>query len=204
MPSRLIENLRLLDSHERGLLLQWTADEPFRLGEPIRAEVARLTGSRPAPDAFIAMDYTLDWLYAAVQRTVAADEAWPRPWPDSDELAASQEDVDLLIAWDDQAGTHLTLIEAKGFTGWSNRVMSRKTDRIEAIFPPQVRELFDVHFVLAGPAPSAASMCRSGRHGCTRRAAHTSSTSRTRVSDWPSSGAPPMASRRKPTGRTGS
>ena len=134
MPSRLIENLRLLDSHERGLLLQWTADEPFRLGEPIRAEVARLTGSRPAPDAFIAMDYTLDWLYAAVQRTVAADEAWPRPWPDSDELAASQEDVDLLIAWDDQAGTHLTLIEAKGFTGWSNRVMSRKTDRIEAIF----------------------------------------------------------------------
>jgi hypothetical protein len=52
------------------------------------------------------------------------------------ELAASQEDVDLLIAWEDLRGRHLVLIEAKG------------------LFTEELRHQFDVHLFLAGPSPA--------------------------------------------------
>jgi hypothetical protein len=70
------------------------------------------------------------------------------------ELAASQEDVDLLIAWEDLRGRHLVLIEAKGFTGWSNAQMNRTTARLGAIFTEELRHQFDVHLFLAGPSPA--------------------------------------------------
>jgi len=49
----------------------------------------------------------------------------------------------------------LVLIEAKGFTGWSNKQMASKARRLEAIFTEDVRAAVDAHFVLAGPKPSA-------------------------------------------------
>ncbi len=99
------------------------------------------------------MDYTLDWLHAAI--TCYLDpNAWDEPQPLGDgTIAGSQEDVDLLVAWEEK-GPHLVLIEAKGFTGWSNKQMRSKADRLKAIITPKVLEEIDAHFVLVGPSRS--------------------------------------------------
>ncbi len=152
--SRFVESLRSFDSHERGLLLQWAADRPFQLGAALGSAVSQAIGTQPPKDAFVAMDYTLDWLYAAVHGALDDNRVQPHPWPAHGELAASQEDVDLLIAWEDLRGPHLVLIEAKGFTGWSNAQMKRKTTRLGAIFTEELRDQVDVHLFLAGPAPA--------------------------------------------------
>ncbi|WP_433165083.1 hypothetical protein [Kribbella sp. CA-247076] len=154
--SSFVGNLRRFDSHERGLLLQWVAGEPFRVGGALRSAISRAVGIEPPADAFVAMDYTLDWLYAAVQATLAEDDSLPQPWPSKGELAASPEDVDLIVAWEGPDGcAHLILIEAKGFTGWSNTQLKRKVMRLDSIFAGELRNRFDVHLFLAGPQPSA-------------------------------------------------
>jgi hypothetical protein len=79
--SRFVESLRSFDSHERGLLLQWAADRPFRLGSALRSAVAQAIGTQPPEDAFVAMDYTLDWLYAAVHGALDDNRVQPHPWP---------------------------------------------------------------------------------------------------------------------------
>lgn len=152
--SEFVESLRRFDSHERGLVMQWAAGEPFHVGPALRAAVGGATGTQPPADAFVAMDYTMDWLYAAVRTTLEGVNSSPQLWPAGGELTASQEDIDLLIAWEDQQGPHLVLVEAKGFTGWSNRQMSSKAARLDAIFAGDLRSRFDVHLFLAGPAPS--------------------------------------------------
>ncbi len=109
---------------------------------------------RPA-GAFVATDYTLDWLYAATQIVATSDGAQGvQPWPSADELKASPEDIDLLIAWEDDRGPHTVLVEAKGFTGWGNAQMASKAHRLGAIFAGTRSEEFAVHLLLVGPAPS--------------------------------------------------
>lgn len=52
-------------------------------------------------DAFVAMDYTLDWLYAATRWNLDESvEGSKQRWPSDAELTASGEDIDLVIAWD--------------------------------------------------------------------------------------------------------
>jgi hypothetical protein len=118
-----VENLKLLDSHERPILLRWALGQSdLALAEGVRELIGEAVGLTVPPDAFVAMDYTLDWLYAAISLTVTTDPPDAlRAWPGASELMASPEDVDLLVAWEDDGGCHLVLLEAKGFTGWANR-----------------------------------------------------------------------------------
>lgn len=150
--------LELLDSHERPILLRWASDHPLRLGDHVRREISGLLpqGTDVPADAFVAMDYTLDWLYAASQIYLSGtpyEAKKPRLRPTADELTASVEDVDLLIAWDD--GTpHTVLLEAKGFTAFTNGPMQRKVKRLADIFDAGKAESFDLHFILVGPKRS--------------------------------------------------
>lgn len=145
--------LRSFDSHERGILLQWATGADFALSVDLRQQLGGLLALDIPERAFVAMDYTLDWLYAAM-RLFAGDELTvPQPWPADDQLKASIEDVDLLIAWHgDQP--RLLLLEAKGFTGWSNKQLLSKVKRIDTIFDAASRHGVDVHLVLVGPAHS--------------------------------------------------
>lgn len=156
--SSYIDNLRLLDSHERPILIQWAQGGPLSLGDEMRRQLEQILGlPNPIPkDAFVAMDYTLDWLFAAIQLTQGAARDSIHEWPvDPAALRASIEDIDLLVAWVDETGhPHTILIEAKGYTGWSNKQMASKASRLDAIFPDHLEEDFDVHFVLAGPKES--------------------------------------------------
>lgn len=154
-PVRLVENLRSFDSHERGLLVQWATGSRFMLGDDVRAAISDTVNREIPNTAFVAMDYTLDWLYAATRWTLDPTACGqPQPQPLHGELLASPEDVDMLVAWEDEEGPHLVMLEAKGFTGWSNAQMASKAKRLAAIFPGGVQDVLDVHFILLGPAPS--------------------------------------------------
>jgi len=98
------------------------------------------------------MDYTLDWLYAATRWHLDERvEGSKQRWPSGGELTASGEDIDLVIAWD-KPSPHLLLLEAKGFTGWSNSQLTSKVQRLAAIFDEETRAAIQVHFMLVGPA----------------------------------------------------
>jgi hypothetical protein len=149
--------------------------------------------SHGADNAFVAMDYTLDWLYAATQWCLHSEVAKPHrptPWPGGDALAASSEDIDLLIAWADDHGPHVILMEAKGFTGWRNGQMMHKVQRLSAIFADNLAEQFDAHFLLVGPAASA---------GLQSAAAHDASTA-TKASPPPGPGESTAPADRPATG----
>src|SRR4051812_47521961 len=127
----------MLDSHERPILLQWATGTQFRLADDVRKEVgAAVGGVHVPPDAYVAMDYTLDWLYAAVRWYLDARlnldpqfKSAPVLWPNGMALSASMEDIDLVVAWEDQR-PHLLLVEAKGFTGWTNKQLASKASRL--------------------------------------------------------------------------
>jgi hypothetical protein len=153
-PTSFVDIIRSFDSHERGILFQWAAGSPFSISEALRGDLSVALKAPVPENPFVAMDYTLDWLHAALT-CFSNPSAWSEPQPiQPKKIVGSQEDVDMLIAWEDPA-PHLALIEAKGFTGWTNKQMASKAQRLGAIFSDDVRALVDVHFVLAGPKPSA-------------------------------------------------
>lgn len=48
---------------------------------------------------------------------------------------ANQEDIDLMVCFDDGPNTHVILVEAKGESGWKNGQMLSKARRLARIFP---------------------------------------------------------------------
>lgn len=150
--SSFVEVLRAFDSHERGILLQWAMGTDFAISSRLRSDLGTALRSDVPERALVAMDYTLDWLYAASRQYVSPDTPLPAPWP-ADALKASIEDIDLVIAWQDER-PRLVLLEAKGFTGWTNKQLLSKVTRLGAIFDEHVRAVIDVHFVLVGPGYS--------------------------------------------------
>lgn len=163
-PNNFVDLLQAFDSHERGILFQWAAGEPFAVSDALRGAISQTLGIEVPRRPFVAMDYTIDWLHAAL--TCFRDQrAWDEPQanpavriPGKSEavqpVSGSQEDVDLLLAWEDNT-PRLVLIEAKGYTGWSNKQMASKAARLAAVCNEEVRASVDVHFVLAGPKASA-------------------------------------------------
>lgn len=102
-------------------------------------------------DAFVAMDYHLDWICVAL--TLARGASEDAVHPNDGGITGNQEDVDLLVAYEAQGATHLVLLEAKAETGWTNKQMTSKAARLRALFGddgerwPGVR----VHFSLVSP-----------------------------------------------------
>jgi len=152
VPPTLTNALSALDSHERPILLQWATGQRFAVAEHLRASLGAALDLEVPADAFVAMDYNLDWLYAATRwhrdESVGSSK---QAWPSGGELTASGEDIDLVIAWD-KPSPHVLLLEAKGFTGWSNSQLASKVQRLAVIFDEETRAAIDVHFLLVGPA----------------------------------------------------
>ena len=165
---RLINNLKAFNRKERFILLHKVlgfSDRSFRLGEAFRAELSECLEVDIPSDAFVAMDYHFDWLQMAMYLT-----ANPRPRglirnSDNDLVAGNQEDIDLLIAFEKQARTHLVLVEAKGVTTWSNEQLQSKADRIQRIFAPgrPGRDSVEPYFVMMSPKESENETLRETR-----------------------------------------
>jgi hypothetical protein len=168
MLTELEQKLAHFNRKERFLLVgQALGNAGFTVGAAFRDTLAELLG-RPVPhDAYCAMDYHLDWLFAAVmwaEGKVHPGNLMPREFvpsatgePEDLTVTGNQSDIDLLIAWTDGRDRgQIALLEAKGFSGWSNKQMGYKLSRLGAIFgdldSPRFEHV-DVHLVLVGPKP---------------------------------------------------
>ena len=175
-PRTLEEALALFNRKERFILLDQAtgALNHLHLGAAFARDLSKVLGLTVPAGAYIAMDYHFDWLYAAIQTYLGrwssdggvlhAFEGQPVHAP---ALTASQEDADLVVAWDDGKTRHLVLIEAKAYSGWTNAQLESKICRLRQIFDEDGRPISSSHtadekhrkirghFVLAGFSRSA-------------------------------------------------
>ena len=158
--SKLIEILRSLDRKERFAVLRealWSDGTAPELGKGFRSRLSAGIDVPIPANAFVAMDYHLDWiqlaLYLAKTSDIGPGTAFAIP-PGFEDFNADQEDIDLLVVFDnadaDRPQTHLVLIEAKAYLPWTNKQLKSKTGRLREIFGEDGTQAGVVvpHFVL--------------------------------------------------------
>ncbi len=148
----LIDRLKSFNRKERFILLHHVLGyegKSFLLGNGFRDELARKLGVKIPDDAFVAMDYHIDWLQMATTPVT-------RIVPNDGLVDGNQEDIDLLIAFEAGGKTHVVLVEAKGDTSWSNDQLNSKAARFRRIFGESRngRGELQRHFVLMSPKKS--------------------------------------------------
>lgn len=142
----LVEYLSALNRKERYFLIaQAVCGKPsFDLADSFRQSLSWTLGVDVPAHAYCAMDYHLDWLYVAL--LLAQDGHEEGHIYDSPEDAslpplvmnANQEDMDLLVAFEEDSLTHVIIVEAKADTGWTNKQLLSKSRRLSRIFDPDV------------------------------------------------------------------
>jgi hypothetical protein len=93
----------------------------------------------PERPAFVAIDYHLNWLWAALEVGCGwwhetPELPMPLTHPTASAFMHNQEDIDLLVVWDEAGTTHVLMVEAKAHSGWTNKQMASKVKRLQAIF----------------------------------------------------------------------
>ena len=144
--------LRSFNLKERYYLIGTALGSRFRLSWEFIDSLNSALGVNIPGDAFAAMDYHLDWIYASL--VIASLDGQSMVFPNTDRLVTgTQEDIDFLIAYRTGEECHIILLEAKGVTSWTNRQMKLKADRLGAIFGPDGRrfEFVVPHFALISP-----------------------------------------------------
>lgn len=175
----LIDRLKCFNAKER----YWAVRQALGHFQPsdvfIRA-AAKAAGVCPPSESahsalYLAMDYHLNWLHAAFSgRCMPGDKAGEKkywsydempmniPTVDGDRQAVenSQEDVDLLLAYEVSKGfetvTQIILIEAKCSSEFTDGQLKSKLDRL-ALIASEARgsyPLLDIRFVLMSPNAS--------------------------------------------------
>ena len=133
----LIEILKSFNRKERFFLVGAALGNPeFKLSKDYRKELSKRAGVGKIPaDAFVAMDYHLDWLHASLfiwNHGNSGDEG-----PFCNDIGVStgnQQDIDLFVAFKVEEVYHLILIEAKVYSSWDNKQMRLKAKRLCQIF----------------------------------------------------------------------
>ncbi len=144
---RVIEALRSFDRKERFAVLRETLGfdlEAPHLDYGFRAKLNNCIDKKKEiqcpQQAFLAMDYHLDWIEMALDRAARRETGPKSPFLNKNfsEINKNQQDVDLLIAFEaDVTGnttTHLVLIEAKAYLYWNNAQLIEKANRLRVIF----------------------------------------------------------------------
>lgn len=153
MTPDLISHLRSFNAKERFHLLSYTSDgAAFQLGDRFKSDVERELNLSIPHDAFVAMDYHLDWLFASLHLSFENDVS--AIFPNGGEIKAQQEDIDFLIAYHGEGQFHLVMIEAKSSSAWSNPQLISKAERMREIFGDKKGDRWpDVipHFLLVSP-----------------------------------------------------
>jgi hypothetical protein len=132
----MIDNLERLNRKERFFLIGRVLGNPnFRMDAKFRTELGSAFHLDVPEDAFVAMDYHLNWIYAAAVLTFSTPEG-DRIYDNGGKfIDGTQEDVDLLVAFTDKSNTsHLIMLEAKGVTAFSNKQFRHKMDRFKIIY----------------------------------------------------------------------
>ena len=151
--SELVEHLRSFNRKERFILLRHALGaQTFRLDEGFARRLGHVLDLTIHGDAFVAMDYHLDWLQAALEVAERPYEELPIADPKRELVEANQRDADLLVAFEQGPTTHVVLLEAKVETSWTNSQLRPKVERLRRIFGDSPRtNLATPHFVLLSP-----------------------------------------------------
>ena len=132
---RLIEWLEAFNRKERFFLVgNALGNTNFNLSEEYRTKLHSVLGIHPPQHSFVAMDYHLDWIHAGLFLSRSANQLNNVHENKVPIVTANQEDIDLLVAFEDLGVTHLLMIEAKAATGWTNKQTLSKADRLREMF----------------------------------------------------------------------
>jgi hypothetical protein len=141
--------LSRFNAKERFALIQRVLGTPFAPHPDFVEEVLTKCDIATKPQSiFCAMDYHLDWLYAALMSedlaenepgllVAGADNHFP--------VTGKQQDADFVMCFTEAGGnsappiTHLLLIEAKGVGSWDRRQMASKFNQYRAMRPAFAR-----------------------------------------------------------------
>ena len=127
----------------------------FQRGDGFRSRLTAKVGSVVPADAFVAIDYHLDWIHAAV--SVGEHRAdINRIHSNAKGIATgTQEDVDSIVAFRTKAATHIIMTEAKAETGWATDQAGSKAARLRVIFGEEGNEHAGIKpsYVLMSPRP---------------------------------------------------
>lgn len=116
------------------------------LSESFRRSLVGIGWDVPEEGVDVYFDYHLNWLYAALEeydgewapegnvKTGHQNPTSSLPGTDKHALENNQEDVDVLLVWQQGTATHLGLIEAKAYGGWTRKQLRSKVARLGAIF----------------------------------------------------------------------
>ena len=147
-----LRHLNEFNRKERFYVVGMALGKPhFELDEEFRQNLGyELRVSIPS-DAFAAMDYHLDWIYASLALYESADAGGI--YPRCNKITATQEDIDLLIAYQEGEDCHIILVEAKRDSAFSNKQLKDKSLRLKQNFGSEGRKWATVipHFVLMSP-----------------------------------------------------
>jgi len=152
----LMEHLESFNRKRRFFLIgDALGNRSFQLSNDFRARLGTGFGIQPPSSAFVAMDYHLDWIHASLFLALTGNDEEAVHLNTETVATGTQQDVDLLVAFEEGDITHLLLIEKKAETGWRNKQMKSKVERLERIFGaggkkyPRVKP----HFGLISPRP---------------------------------------------------
>ena len=157
----MMEALMAFNRKERyHLICEAVIGGQMQLNEGFRKSLKEESGIEIPVDAFVAMDYHLDWISAAVQlatNNISAQDAAQssedfsnRLSGSDDVLSGNQEDVDLLVAFLSGKKIYLILVEAKADSGWTSKQLKSESKRLKAILNDTVGEWIDPRLVLIG------------------------------------------------------
>lgn len=134
--SSMIENLDKLNRKERFFLVGMALGKrKFELVSSFQQTLSSKFGISVPDTAFAAMDYHLNWIFAAAAMTFHQPQRARVYSNVGDIVDGTQEDVDLLVAFEDAMGiNHLIMLEAKGVGAFDNKQLKHKMERFDAIF----------------------------------------------------------------------
>ena len=165
----LIEILESFNRKERFFLVAQAlgcsnSGEPaFSLSGSFREELNKIIEPTAIPEepamVFVAMDYHLDWLQAALILAHTSQDEKSKFCNEGKEgqvIEGTQRDVDLLVAFKDGETFHLILVEAKAYSDWTNDQLSSKAARLRTIFGEDGKKWNDVqpYFCVMSPKES--------------------------------------------------
>ena len=141
--SKLIEHLKSFNRKERSILLEKAlGSTTFQLSDKFRDELKECLDLDIPVYAYVAMDYHIGWIQMAVYLEKHGEVSKSLiPIKEVPGVNDNQRDVDLLVAFTENAVTHLILIEAKADMSWDYEQLRDKVNKLkESVHPQQLAD----------------------------------------------------------------
>jgi hypothetical protein len=145
----IIENLKSFNRKERFYLIGTALGNPdFKLDKNFRDLLGKRFNLQIPENTFVAMDYHLDWLYASIVLLSGEQSKFEI---DDEVFKATQEDIDLLVAYKDETKVYIILLEAKGVEPFTNSQLESKFKRFTKIVSLGNDIGINFYFATVGP-----------------------------------------------------